>query len=222
MEKKIVTDRKTDSWNSISWLWVIVCISAIYSTIPVARSMQKFIYAHLGPEFFTYSVIAAITAGLLIICYLLITKLKVKNTSQYIWLIICGIILIYYTIKLRKYPEEAVHLIEYGVLSFFVFRALSYKIRDWTVYVTTVLIVSLAGTVDELIQWIIPSRVGHYKDVQLNAISGFIGILIISMGVRPGKINQPVSKYSLKVLTNITILTIIIIGLSLFVLIPDK
>ena len=184
--------------------------------------MQKYISANMGREFFTYAVIFCIVCGLCIVLYYLITKLKVKNITQYMWLLLCGSILIYYTVKLNKYPEEAVHLIEYSILSFLVFRALSCKVQDWTVYITTVLIVSVIGTFDELIQWVTPTRVGHYEDVQLNAMSGFIGILIISKVVRPGKINQPVSKSSLKLLTNITILTIIIIGLSLFVLVPDK
>jgi hypothetical protein len=138
------------------------------------------------------------------------------------WLLLCGSIMIYYAIKLKKYPEEAVHLIEYSILSFVVFRALSYKIRDWTVYITTVLIVTVIGTFDELIQWITPTRVGHYKDVQLNAISGLIGVLVISLAVRPNQISQSVSRYSLKVLTTITVLSLTIIGFSLFVLIPDK
>ena len=130
--------------------------------------------------------------------------------------------MIYYTIKLKKYPEEAVHLIEYSILSFVVFHALSCKIQDWTVYITTVLIVSVIGTFDELIQSITPNRVGHYEDVQLNTISGLIGVLIISLGIRPAKISQSVSRYSLRFLTTTAILSLMIIGFSLFVLIPDK
>jgi len=213
---------KQENWNTKAWLWVLLFTAAIYSTIPVARSVQKLVYTHLKPEFFTYSVILTVTASLIFTIYLLITKLQVKSASQYICLITCGCILVFYTIKLRKYPEEAVHLIEYGALSFLVFRALSYRIQDWTIYVTTVLIVSIAGTVDELIQWVIPTRVGHYKDVQLNAMSAVIGVLIISMGIRPAIIKQSVSTYSLRILTYITILTITIIGLSLFILVPDN
>jgi VanZ family protein len=188
----------------------------------MARSMQKYISANIGRDFFTYAVITCIVCGFCIGLYFLISKLKVKNISQYMWLLLFSSIMIYYAIKLKTYPEEAVHLIEYSILPFVVFRALSHKIHDWTVYITTVLIVSVIGTFDELIQWITPTRVGHYKDVQLNAISGLIGVLIISLAVRPHKISQSVSKYSLKVLTTITVLSLTIIGLSLFVLIPDK
>jgi hypothetical protein len=196
--------------------------AAIYSTIPLARSIQKYVSANIGGEVFTYAVITCIVCGFGIVLYFLISKLKAKSIAQYMWLLLCGSIMIYYAIKLKKYPEEAVHLIEYSILSFVVFRALSYKIRDWTVYITTVLIVTVIGTFDELIQWITPTRVGHYKDVQLNAISGLIGVLVISLAVRPNQISQSVSRYSLKVLTTITVLSLTIIGFSLFVLIPDK
>ncbi len=184
--------------------------------------MQKYVSANIGREFFTQAVIFCIVCGFCIMLYFMITKLKVTNITQYMWLLLLSSILIYYTLKLNKYPEEAVHLIEYSILSFFVFRALSCKVQDWTVYITTVLIVAVIGTFDELIQWITPSRVGHYEDVKLNAISGLIGVLIISLGFRPSKISQSVSRHSLRVLTTTAILCLTIIGLSLIVLIPDK
>jgi VanZ family protein len=205
-----------------SWLWVLLCTAVIYSTIPVARSMQKFISANIGREFFTHAVIFCIVCGFCIVFYFLITKLKVKNITQYLWLLLCGSIMIYFTLALKKYPEEAVHLLEYSILSFVVFRALSFKIQDWTVYISTVLIASVIGTFDELIQWITPDRVGHYKDIQLNTVSGLIGVLIISFGIRPAKISQSVSQYSRKFLITATILSLMIIGFSLFALIPDK
>lgn len=213
---------KREGWNTKAWLWVLLFTAVIYSTIPLARTVQKSVYTHLGPEFFTYSVIFTVTASLAFMLYLLTAKLQAKNVSQYIWLIICGCLLVYYTVKLRKHPEEAVHLIEYGALSFLVFRALSFRIKDWTIYITTALIVSIAGTLDELLQWVTPTRVGHYKDVQLNAMSGLIGVLIISMGIRPAIIRQSVSRYSLKILINITVLAVAFIGLSLFLLVPDR
>ncbi len=221
MNKHNLIDGKVDRSYRKSWLWVFLCTAAIYTTIPLARSAQKFISNSVGREFFTYASLTTIISVFVLLIYILITKLKIRNIAQYIWLTLSASLFIYFTIKLNKYPEEALHLIEYGLLACFVFNALSHKIKDWTVYINTVLIVLMIGTCDELIQWIIPSRVGSYADVKINTLAGLISTLAISQGVRPAAINQPVTKHSKRVLIKTIILTLIVLGISLILLLPD-
>ena len=146
-------------WNRKAWLWVLLCCFAIFFTIPVARSIQKIISNTIGRDFFTYFVIFIVACGLAVMLYLFIIKFKVRKISQYAWLVICAGIYIFLTIKLDKYPEEAIHLIEFGLLSYFIFNALQYKIRDRAIYIITILIVLFIGTTDEVIQWITPQTV---------------------------------------------------------------
>ncbi len=63
---------------------------------------------------------------------------------------------IFFMSKLWKAPEEAVHFLEYGLLGFFLFKALIYHTRDKSIYVTATFFALFVGTIDEILQWMIP------------------------------------------------------------------
>ena len=79
-----------------------------------------------------------------------------------------------------KLPEERIHLVEYGVLSFFVYRALRFDFSGFALFALTFLMVSGFGFFDEVIQGILPNRYFGWRDVLLNAAGGFIGIGLIA------------------------------------------
>ncbi|RJQ50085.1 MAG: VanZ family protein [Nitrospiraceae bacterium] len=207
---------KGDSRRELrQWIWVLLCALAIFSTVPAARGVQKFVYASAGKDFFTYLVLSVIIAGLAVILYFFIFRLKVKNISQYLWALAGSGLYVYFTTRLRKHPEEAVHLLEYGLLSFFLFKALTCRIRDWTVYITTLLIVSFVGTMEEFVQWVTPGRVWDFKDVGTNILGGSIAQLIIWKGIRPDSIGGPLKKASVKIFSVILTVDLILTGLCL-------
>jgi len=156
-----------------------------------------------------------IGAGLITLLYLFIFRLKIKSLSQYTCLITCAGLYVYFTIQLGGYPEEAIHLLEYGLLSFFVFKALSYRIKDWTVYITAAFIVMFLGTVDEFLQWMMPSRYWDYKDVGVNFLGGAIFILAIWKGIKPSYISQAVKNHSVRLLVGTLTLNLVVMGLCL-------
>ena len=211
------TEHEKDSLrrSRTAWLWVLMCAAGIFSTVPMARGVQRYVSHTIGKDFFTYFVLSIFfTLFAALLCFL-IFRPKVNSASQYIWLIICAGLYIYLTIQLRKYPEEAIHLLEYGLLTWFIFKALSYKIRDWTIYITAALIASLFGIADEFLQWMMPNRVWSYKDAGINALGAGIFILAISKGIRPGIISKPVKRSSINIMTGTIIAVLIIIGLCL-------
>jgi len=193
----------------------LLCTITIFATVPVARSIQQFVYSTVGREFFTYAVLCIIGAGLATLLYLFIFKLKVKKVSQYIGLFICAGLYVYFTFQLREHPEEAVHFIEYGLLSYFLFKALSHRIRDWTVYLTAVLFVLLVGTTDEFMQWLMPRRYWSFKDVGLNMLSGGIFLFALWKGIKPKIICKPVKRFSVRMLIGVMTIDLIFLGLCL-------
>ncbi len=192
-----------------------MCASGIYSSIPLARNFQKLIYQTVGKEFFTYLVFAVIAAGLITLLYFFIFRLKIKSASQYLSLIFCAGLYTYFTIQLRGNPEEAIHLLEYGLLSFFVYRALSYRIRDWTIYITAAFLVMLCGTIDEFLQWMMPFRYWSYKDIGINVLGGVIFLLAIWKGIKPSYISGPVRSHSVRIMVVVITLNLITMGLCL-------
>lgn len=183
--------------------------------MPVARGLQQFIYNTVGREFFTYTVVFSVFTVLFVLFYYFVFKLKVRRTSQYLWLLACAGLYIYFTIKLTEHPEEAVHFIEYGLLSYFLFIALNHRVRDWTIYFTIAFFISFVGTVDEFLQWILPSRVWDVKDIGLNILAGIIFLLGVRKGIMPESISEPVRKVSVGILNGILTANFLLAGICL-------
>ncbi len=156
---------------------VIIYVLFIYLTLPVMRPVLNFMKAHLGSRFdlLTDASLIVIMAGLA----LMMIRSRI-SWKQYIlaFVVFCiyGICL-----KVLKIPEERIHLLEYGLLSFLVFRIYpsdwSYMFRYWQTFLT----VSFIGTLDEIIQYLIPNRVGDVRDIGLNIVSGLLGLVLTAI-----------------------------------------
>ncbi len=151
--------------------------------------------------------------GSISLLYYLIFKLKIRTPSNYIWLFIVAGLYVYFTLKLWKIPEEAIHFLEYGLLGFFLFKSLSHQVRDKSIYFTATLFALLIGTFDEILQWITPQRYWDFRDAGLNALSGGLFQLAIWKVVRPKIISEKFNTKSLKIFTSIFISCLIILGL---------
>ncbi|NCF37689.1 MAG: hypothetical protein GWP56_15130 [Gammaproteobacteria bacterium] len=90
---------------------------------------------------------------------------------------------------LREIPEEAIHVSEYGILGLLVYRALTHRVRDFSIYLMAALVVAMIGVIDEYIQWLTPSRVFDLRDIRTNAIAGALSQLAIFLGLRPSIIH---------------------------------
>lgn len=196
-----------------SWIWVIVCSLSIFLIVPVANAIQRFISASLGKYIFIYLVLAVLAIVLVSLLYFLIFKLNIRSLSNYIWLFIIAGLYTYFTLKLQKAPAEAIHFLEYGLLGFFLFRALSHHVRDKTIYLTATLFVLLVGTFDEILQWVTPGRYWSFRDVWLNILSGGLFQLGIWNVVRPKIISDKFSARSLKIFSSILVVCLIILGI---------
>jgi hypothetical protein len=181
----------------------------------MARQVQKYVRDTIGMEYFTYMVLSIVLLLFAVLLYFFIFRLNIKLKSQYAWLIMSSGAYIYTTLQLRRYPEEAVHLLEFGLLSYFLFRAFSHRIRDWTVYITTSLCVLFIGMIDEFIQWVIPGRIWDYRDIGINALAGVYFVLAVGKGIKPEIICKPVKRTSVKILVGITTIILLFLGLCL-------
>jgi len=192
---------------------VALCSISIFLIVPVARSIQIFVSNNWGREVFGYSVLVVLSIGIISLLYYLIFKLKIRILSNYIWLFIVAGLYIYFTLKLWKAPEEAVHFLEYGLLGFFLFKALSYHVRDKSIYVTATFFALFIGTIDEILQWMIPLRYWDFRDVGLNCLSGGLFQVAVWKVVKPKFISEKINAKSLRIFTSIFASCLIILGL---------
>lgn len=197
----------------IAWLWVILCSISIFLIVPVAQAIQKFVSKYLGQRFFIYFVLLVLVLAFICLLYFLIFRLKVRSASNYVWLSIVTGFYAYFTLQLIRAPAEATHFLEYGLLGFFLFRALSYHVKDKSIYFTATLFALLIGTFDEILQWIIPQRMWDFRDVGLNCISGGLFQLAMWQVIKPKIISKKVGTKSIKIFTSMSMVCLIILGL---------
>ena len=135
----------------VSWLYVVIWSLLIYVTIPLARVIQEFVAERWGRDLFAYVVLAAIAIALIAVCYHVI-RYRATSRGSYWWLLAVAAIFVGYTMKLgERNPEEAIHFIQYGVLGVLVYRALTHRLQDSSIYVAAAVICAMIGTIDELI-----------------------------------------------------------------------
>lgn len=78
---------------------------------------------------------------------------------------------------------ERFHFVEYGVIAWLFYKA-SRPAGDGAMIVIPVLAGVLVGTLEEWLQWFVPSRVGEVRDVALNLFSVCAG-LMFAIGLDP-------------------------------------
>lgn len=103
------------------------------------------------------------------------------------WILLASLCAIFAwgTWLLRANAEEALHFVQYGVLSLLLFRAYSHRYGDRGAYICSVLMGALLGTLDEVIQWIVPRRFFDFRDLFINAISGVLVQIGLAAGLAP-------------------------------------
>lgn len=154
-------------------------------SIPFVRAMTELVDDSIGRETFTYVIGAVVIACLLgAIGYLL--KRGYGGVFGLIWIVFIGSIYAYLVLSLKAgSPEEAIHYVLYAVLSLLLYRALVHRTRDYSIYAAAILIGTLIGTADEILQWLVPERYFDTRDIWLN----FTGVALIqaaiAIGIRP-------------------------------------
>lgn len=183
----------------LSWLFVALWWGVIYYTVPVSRDIREWMvetvtethwvyrtFGFKGRETFTLIVYAFAALVSLTGLVVLLRNRHRLRWSQWPWVIGVTAFLAWNAARLgRRSPEEAIHFIEYGVLSVLAFRALAHRVRDTSVYLSALILAALAGTGDEMIQWLNPSRQWDFADIGMNTQAALAGIAFLWGGLRP-------------------------------------
>lgn len=204
---------RTPCEKALAWLWVIACILGIFLVVPLARGIQAIVARTIGRAAFGYLVLAAVAAAGAGLLYALIVRLKVRSLSNYAWLAAVAGLYVYFTLERWEAPEEAVHFLEYGLLGYFLFRALGLGIRDKSIYPVGFLLGSLVGLFDEILQWAMPGRYWDIRDVALNALSSGLIQVALWKGLKPAVISEKMTPTSVRRISALLAANAVLIGL---------
>ncbi len=168
-------DLRRKKYWTLSLLWTVL----IYTTLSFARDVSEFLRVRV-PFGLGINILLGIMLGAVLFYALLKIKDSWKRKTAVIALGCLYVVSAYFI----KYPEEKIHFVEYGVLAYFIFNALSVDFKLIASASATFFLTAMIGLGDEGIQHILPKRYFDWNDVILNAYSGGLGTILTIVSQR--------------------------------------
>ncbi|MCP2619959.1 VanZ family protein [Candidatus Aminicenantes bacterium AC-334-K16] len=156
------------------WLLVVLVTLSILTVVPFARIIQKLVSSTLGRATFGFLVLGALSGVIVFLVRYLWIRLEIRKLRLYFFLFIIAAIYFVATLNLWNAPEEAIHFLEYGLLSGAFYRAFRHHLSDWGIHGASLFSGGLVSFADELFQWVLPNRIWDLRDVGLNLFSCFL------------------------------------------------
>ncbi len=189
--------------TTLRWVTVAAWVALIYTTIPFVRVLQSWFTARWDRELIGWAVVAVLVISAAVVLLSLRRLTARPSKATIVWLVVIAAVYTWWAISLWRVPEEAIHLLEYGVLGVLLYRALKPRVPDMTIYLSAALLGILVGTVDEVIQWITPRRFFDFRDIFLN--SGSCALALAAVWRIEGPSLQPVTARSLQLAVRLAI-----------------
>ncbi len=180
------------------WWLVAGWTSSIFAVIPLARKIQAVVDACVGREAFLYTVFACLGVGVVAALAVLRRSPLRIAWSQRVWLVLAAAAYAAGAWHLRANPEEAMHFVQYGVLSLLLFRAFRSSQPDAGIYAASFFLGALLGALDEVVQWLVPGRYFDFRDMGINVCAVGLMQLALLLGVRPAGILFPPRRSTLR------------------------
>jgi choline-sulfatase len=175
--------------KSRAWLAVVCYVAFVFATIPLLPRVWEVLnhytegaVRHLGIAAVGMAVLAAVLGSW--------RSLRRHPWSSGSMLLFVVAVYAYLLNRFSVYPAERLHLVEYGFVSFLLFRALVLHMSHTRAYIASFLLTAIVGFSDESIQWVLPDRYFELKDVKLNIVSGGLGLLLVRFVLRPSNLAQ--------------------------------
>lgn len=197
----------------LSWgvfvLWSVV----IFCAIPFARALQRWVAGHWGANALRWISIAVIVGAAVAAGFYLWRRVRQQPWRNLFWLTASVGVFVYLSLEKMKTPGEAVHFIEYGFLGLLAFRALAHRLRDGLIYPAALLLCTLVGTADEILQWMTPGRYWDVRDIGHNAVAAALAQVTLAGGMRPPFIGGPIASRSVRTVGLLVALQLLLLGL---------
>ncbi|MBT3332969.1 MAG: VanZ family protein [Rhodospirillaceae bacterium] len=184
--------------EKLAWALAVLWSGIIYATIPFTGDGVSYVKQYWDDDVFAYVVIAGVIVMLAAAAILLLRRQR-KSIPSYLWLITIAAVVINQVIELKKgSPAEAIHFLQYGLLSLLLFRAFSHRIGDYSIYVAVTITGSTIGMLDETIQWLTQGRYFGLEDIWLNFTAVALVQAALALGIKPRNVSGWPDRISLQ------------------------
>lgn len=140
------------------------------------RQVVDFIRDNYGNYVFSISVWSVFVLILLgVIYYLFRQRPKILKVIGTLLLITLSIFFLWQI----KNPAERIHILEYGILGWFAVYDLKKREEEsYKKFLLPLILIIMISALDESFQWILPYRVGDFKDLGFNILGGITAQLL--------------------------------------------
>ena len=153
------------------WALIIIYVFVIFVSLPFFPSFINVLRNFISKELLNLlSLALSISFFLLLSIWIYNKKYKAK---QFLLIISPLLLLTYLSLSLNVWVER-IHFIEYAVLGLLISHEVDVRTLRRIIY--TGCLITLIGTIDEIIQWFLPNRVGDMRDVFMNSVGGLSGL----------------------------------------------
>ena len=163
------------------WPVTLTYLAAIYLTLPIARDIVGILRKkHIFPiGIYLLFVLGGATA-----LAAMVFIFKVRRLAAYAQLAALAGALGLFIADLEV-AEERFHFIQYSLLALGFFCSLSATRKGSALVLATFACTALAGVLDEVIQYFLPSRVFDLRDIGFNALAGAAGTIACAIIAQP-------------------------------------
>lgn len=168
-----------------SWFLAGIYLIFLYSTLTIAFDLYVSVFDRIGRESMSWWMnTAIITTSILIVGIVLI---RVRPTiTGWMAIILIGLALAF-CLQNLPVPAKRFHFFQYVPLTVLFFHALRFRIKDPSIHIWAMTLVTAAGLGDETIQWLLPDRHFGVLDLVINSTAGLLTLVFIGFVWEPLK-----------------------------------
>ena len=154
------------------WLLVAVYTICLPYVILVFRAINRN---------YSSEIAAQIPLGIILFLAVvyLILGIKNKRTHASIAVMVFSGIIIYIIMMFQPNVNKHIHIPEYVIMCWFLYKALSIDYKGSGIYLLIFLCATVLGVIDELLQGIHPQRFYGWSDMLVNSAASLIGVLAL-------------------------------------------
>jgi glycopeptide antibiotics resistance protein len=159
------------------WLVALFYVGFIYATLGVVRAPVGYLRS-LG----LLRISLGILYGITVVTLLWILYRNGRLTRLRFSCLTLVALSYWYICKWVKTPEEQIHFFQYGLVGVLFARAIQLQTNSrLKIFFGALFLASIAGWLDEILQGHMPTRHYDVRDIYLNIVSAFLGLVLLQL-----------------------------------------
>ena len=168
------------------WLFLCMYLSCIFIFLPFSEYVTRAVLN--GWPQFSFAVMFSTCLyvcliGIILAAYTVIVDKRFKLLRLLALTVIISAGL--YSLAKIGNPRDKLHIIEYSLLTFLLFRVLRFYNFTSALYMWCIIFIGVAGFADESVQAFIPGRVSGIKDWMMDIGTGIFSLLLVAIVICP-------------------------------------